>query len=221
MLMEGRAIVEAGQLLVMLPLLRLHARKGAGEPVMVLPGFMADDRSTVLLRHFLQSIGYTVFPWGLGINRKPMAEYLPVLRTMATEIHNDTGHQLKMVGWSRGGILSRELARDCPDLVDRVVTIGSPVKGGIAASSIGRWVQRETGLTPAQMARLTEERYSTPIRVPVRAIFSRTDGVVAWRACVDDQTSDISHFQVEGSHIGLGTNAEVYRLLPRLLSNDE
>lgn len=220
MLMEGRAIAEAGQLMLALPLLRLQAIKGNGEPVMVLPGFMADDRSTTLLRDYLHSIGYRVYPWDLGVNRRPMVDYLPVLRDRAAAIKTETGHRLRMVGWSRGGMLSRELARDFPELVQRVVTIGSPVKGGVSASSVGRWVQQQTGLTPAQMANLMAQRYQNPIQVPVRAMYSRTDGVVAWKACIDDQTEDIEHHEIRGSHVGMGSNVEVFRLLPRLLDEN-
>ena len=216
-LLEGRVIAETGSLMLAMPLLRLDAKRGSGEPVIVLPGFMAGDRSTGILRNFLKQIGYTALPWGLGINRRPMLALLPPLQNLISDVARQSGQKVRLVGWSRGGIIARELARDNPGQIDRVVTIGSPVKGGIAASAIGRWVQRETGLTPQQMSRLTEERSRTPIKVPVRAIYSRSDGIVAWRACIDDQTGDIEHYEVVGSHIGLGSNPEVFRLLPRLL----
>lgn len=216
-LLEGRVIAEAGGLMLALPLLRLNARKGRGEPVIVLPGFMADDRSTRILRNYLNQIGYQAIPWGLGTNRGPMLSMLPTLQNLISDVASQTGHKVRLVGWSRGGMISRELARDNPGQIDRVITIGSPVRGGIGASAIGRWVQHETGLTPQQMSRLTEERSRLPIRVPVRAIYSKSDGVVAWKACVDDETEGIEHFEVIGSHVGLGSNVEVFRLLPRLL----
>ena len=216
-LLEGRVIAEAGALLLAMPLLRLHAEKGSGEPVIVLPGFMADDRSTRLLRHFLNHIGYDAKPWGLGMNRLPMMKLLPDLRQLVQSLADESGQKVRLVGWSRGGILSRELARDYPELIERVITIGSPVKGGVAASAIGRWVQQETGMTPQQMAAFAETRNHKPINVPVRAIFSRSDGVVSWKACIDDVTDDIEHFEVISSHVGLGSNVEVFRLLPGLM----
>lgn len=219
-LMEGRVVAEAGGLMLALPLLRLNARKGRGEPVIVLPGFMADDRSTRILRNYLTQIGYQAIPWGLGANRRPMLSMLPTLQNLISDVATQTGHKVRLVGWSRGGMISRELARDNPGQIDRVVTIGSPVRGGIAASAIGRWVQHETGLTSQQMSRLTEERSRVPIRVPVRAIYSKSDGVVSWKACIDDETADIEHFEVIGSHVGLGSNVEVFRLLPRLLREE-
>ena len=219
MMLESRVVAETGYLLLTLPQLRLQAKRGKGEPVMVLPGFMADDRSTSLLRGFLKNIGYHTYPWQLGVNRRPMLEILPVLREMMEKITTGSNQKIRLIGWSRGGILSRELARDCPDLVEKVITIGSPVKGGIAASSIGKWVQRETGLSPPrQMATIIQQRDRSPISVPVRAIYSKTDGVVAWQACIDDVTEDVKHYEVVSSHMGMGSNVEVFRLIPRLLS---
>ena len=86
-----------------------------------------------------------------------------------------------------------------------------------AVSSIGRWVQRETGLSRAQMSKLMLERNRHAIRIPVRAIFSRSDGIVAWQACIDETTPDIEHHEVHCSHAGMGSSAEVFRLLPGLL----
>jgi len=216
-LLEGRVVAETGRLLLTLPLLRLHAPRGHGEPVMVLPGFMADDRSTTLLRDFLKAIGYSVYPWKLGINRKPMMALLPELHKIVADLAAEGGQKVRLVGWSRGGMLAREIARDHPHLVEKVITIGSPVKGGTTASSIGKLVQQTTGMTPMQMASIFEQRRRTPIKVPVRAIYSKTDGVVAWKACIDEDTADIEHYEVAGSHVGLGSNVEVFQLVPTLL----
>lgn len=68
------------------------------------------------------------------------------------------------------------------------------------------------------MATITQQRDRSPISVPVRAIYSKTDGVVAWQACIDDVTEDVKHYEVVSSHMGMGSNVEVFRLIPRLLS---
>ena len=71
--LEGRFVAEAGALVAMLPILRLQAPRGRG-PVMVLPGFLADDTSTILLRRFVGSLGYRTRGWGLGASRGRMQE---------------------------------------------------------------------------------------------------------------------------------------------------
>ena len=109
-------------------------------------------------------------------------------------------------------------ARDRPDLVRSVVTLGSPVRGGLDATSIGKLVVADTGVTPEAVKRILRERQRTPIEVPITAIYSKTDGVVAWRACMDETSPNIVHFEVRGSHSGLGFNAEVYQLVAKALA---
>ena len=219
-MLEGRAGAEAARLMLVMPILRLQAKKGNGEPVIVLPGFMADDNSTIVLRHFLNGIGYKSHAWGLGVNRKRMLDFLPQITKKAYELKEDTGLKVRLVGWSRGGILSREVARGYPDLIDRVITIGSPIKGGVSASSIGAMVKRETGLSSKQLSQLLMQRQKSPIRAPIRAIYSKLDGIVAWKACIDEVSPDVQHFEIRGTHVGMGTNAEVFRLLADLLAED-
>lgn len=219
-MLEGRAAWEAGGLLLALPVLRLQARRGKGEPVMVLPGFMADDTSTVILRQFLRSIGYEVHPWSGGFNRGRMLDHVPPTIDRIAKIRAEAGQAVRLVGWSRGGIIAREVARDRPDLVERVVTIGTPVKGGMSVSSIADWVRQETGLDPDQVNNLLRERQRTPISVPIRALYSRSDGIVAWRACIDEVSPDVQHIAIRGSHTGMGMSAEVFRLVPRILNED-
>jgi pimeloyl-ACP methyl ester carboxylesterase len=217
-MLEGRAAAEFAQLLLQLPLLRLRARRGKGQPILVLPGFMADDASTFILRQFLNNIGYKAYPWELGTNRRRLLDFLPAIQARLEALHTSHGQPVILLGWSRGGILARELARDNPQLVRQVITIGSPVKGGVTASSIGSLVRRETGLTSEAMQNTLRERQRRPITVPIKSIYSKLDGVVAWRACIDDVSPNVAHFEIRGTHIGMGTNIQVYQLLSKLLA---
>ena len=217
MMLEGRVGLEASLLMLQLPLLRMQVKRGQG-PVMVLPGFMADDSSTWLLRRFLSSLGYSVSAWGMGLNRGAMMQYLPPLIEKLEGISEHADELPSLVGWSRGGTLSREIARDRPDLIKNVVTMGSPVRGGVNASSIGRLVMAQSGLTADQINRMLRERQQRPINTPITAIYSKTDGVVSWQACVDDLNPSVTHHVVEGSHAGLGFNADVYRLVAKSLA---
>ena len=76
----------------------------------------------------------------------------------------------------------------------------------------------DTGLTPESVKRLLRERQRTPIKVPITAIYSKTDGVVAWQACVDELSPNIVHHVVNGSHSGLGFNSKVYELVAKALA---
>lgn len=204
--LEGRFGLEAAQLFMQLPGLRRRVPGGAGG-VLVLPGFMADDNSTWLMRRFLNSLGYTAQGWGLGVNRGKMMGFLPLV-TERLEIHDEPQH---IVGWSRGGVIAREVARDRPELVRSIVTMGSPVQGGLDATSIGNWVERETGVTPSEVQEMLRERQHRKIQVPITAVYSKTDGVVSWQACVDEMNDHVSHKEVNASHVGMGSNAAVFR----------
>jgi pimeloyl-ACP methyl ester carboxylesterase len=217
MLLEARLAGEASALMLQLPILRLLEPSGTG-PVMVLPGFMADDNLTWLLRRFLEGQGYRVYPWALGVNRGPMMQYLPKILESLERICDQHGSAPSLVGWSRGGVLAREAARDCPQLVRSIVTLGSPVRGGVHGTSIGRWVTRQTGMTPEQIRQILRERQQRLIAKPITAIYSKTDGVVSWQACIDDLNPQVTHVEVPSSHVGLVVNAAVYRQIARALA---
>jgi len=215
--LEARAGAEFAALALLLPLLRLRAPRGNDRPVMVLPGFMADDNSTWVLRRFLSDIGYSVTGWSLGRNTGPGQPLIDRLVQRAEALKRGHDQKVNLVGWSRGGMLAREIARARPELVRQVITLGSPVRGGPGSTSIGRLMQASTGLTEAQMLALLRRRERTPIRVPITALYSKTDGVVAWRAAIDDSSADVEHIEVASSHVGFGVNAQVFRIVAERL----
>ncbi len=213
--MEGRASLELAQLMWSLPLLRMRVPRGDG-PVLVIPGFMNDDTVTWPLRQFLNSIGYSTHPWQLGLSRSSMLTYLQPLIERVERL--GSGEPMALLGYSRGGVLAREIARERPDLVSGVITVGSPVQGGPQATQIGAFVARQTGISLEVMRQLQRERARVPIRVPVYSLYSKTDGIVAWRACIDDTTAGAQHIVVQGSHAGLMFNTGVYEHVAKSLS---
>jgi len=216
-LLEGRAPMELSALMLRLPLLRRAVPRGNGDPVVVLPGFLANDASTWLLRRFLTDIGYDARPWGLGRNVGPGGPHIAAMIELVGQLHREHGRGVNLVGWSRGGIVAREVARVCGDHVRQVITLGTPVTGGPGASSIGRLVTTSLGLNAQDLRKLQQSRERTPIRVPITALYSKSDGVVAWRAAIDERNPDVEHIEVQGSHVGLGANADVYRIVAERL----
>ena len=215
--LEARAGVEFAALMLMLPLLRMSAPRGNDRPVIVLPGFMADDNSTWVLRRFLGDIGYSVTGWEMGRNTGPGQPLIEQLIHRAETLHRGHDQKVNLVGWSRGGSIAREIARARPDLIRQVITLGSPVRGGPSSTSIGRLLQSSTGLTEAEILALMRRRERTPIKTPITALYSKTDGVVAWRAAIDETSPDVEHIEVSSSHVGLGVNAQVFRIVAERL----
>ena len=99
-----------------------------------------------------------------------------------------------------------------------MITVGSPVRGGPQATQIGAFVARQTGISLDVMRQLQRERARVTIRVPVCSLYSKTDGIVAWRACIDDTTPGAEHVEVQGSHAGLMFNTGVYEHVAKSLS---
>jgi pimeloyl-ACP methyl ester carboxylesterase len=132
-------------------------------------------------------------------------------------VAEETGRPLRLVGWSLGGYLVREVARERPDLVAQVVTLGAPVVGGPKYTASAPMYRRK-GYDLDRIEADVDAREETPIRVPVDAVFSRSDGVVAWRACVDRRNPTVRHHEIDTSHLGLVASPASFRLLARLLA---
>ncbi len=215
-LREFAAPVEFAELFLRLPKLA-SAPRGDGEPVLVLPGFGGGDGSTALLRRYLRYLGYSVDGWGLGTNRGNVQQLLDQLLSLVAESAADGGQAVRLVGWSLGGYLAREVARDLPDCVDRVVTLGSPVVGG-PRYTLTAPIYRLGGTNFDAIEAAIREREKVALRVPVRAIYSRRDGIVSWEACIDRVSDCVEHVEVDASHIGMGVNPRVLDLVADALA---
>jgi pimeloyl-ACP methyl ester carboxylesterase len=214
---EGLTPFEFPRLFAASPALAREAR-GSGEPVLVLPGLGASNSSTVLLRGYLSWLGYSVQGWNLGRNRGNVADMLPWVADQIRSLHAQTGSKVHVVGWSLGGVLAREAARDYPETVHQVITMGSPLVGGPKYTSMGALYKRR-GVNMDAIEATIAARESTPIGVPVTSIYSKRDGIVGWQASIDKHTADIEHIEVGATHLGLGISPDVFKILARKLAN--
>lgn len=191
---------------------------GDGAPVMVVPGFLTGDGATLVLRRFLGALGHRTHGWGAGFNDGRLARTLPLAEARVEELAAASGRRVKLVGWSLGGVISRELARRHPTLVDRVVTMGTPVRGGPKYTS-ARPIYERRGVDVDEVERQIAARNRVPIEVPITAIYSRNDAVVSWTACLDpNPDNDVEHIEVDAFHCELGFDPEVLRIVARRLS---
>jgi pimeloyl-ACP methyl ester carboxylesterase len=206
-LLEFRALGERAQMSTLLPLLR-RLPAGDGHPVLVLPGFSASDRSTDPLRNLLRRLGYRTYGWGLGVNVGPTPRILDGLVRKLDRAYRRRDEAVSIVGWSLGGIYARELARARPDMVRQVVTLGSPIQMIEADSSSAQpmWEAMSKYHSPG-FRRAMRDVHRPPLTIPNTSIYSRTDGVVSWQACLVERTSTSENVRVYGSHCGLGFNA--------------
>lgn len=237
LLLETRAAIDFARMLG--PLAWASARRKAScadTLTIVIPGFGSSDRYTLPLRRYLKHQGYAAEGWGLGTNLggtdlpheladlserwnlSPREDYrgeagVPYLvdrvYERVLERHQQTGKRVSLIGWSLGGVLAREVARDLPDIVDRVITMGTPVSGGpkyTAAAPLflsqGQdldWIENEINL-----------RAQRPIRQPITIIFSKTDGIVGWEAAQDHHNPRVKHIEIDAAHLGMGFKPEIW-----------
>lgn len=187
------------------------APRGDGHGVLVLPGFMTTDAATWPLRDVLRRLGHEVRPWGLGRNLGPTSRIVWGAARRLEDLHAHTAQRVTIVGISLGGVLARDLARDRPELVRQVITLGSPF--ALPANSGHRNLTHAAPLYRAVEpwhARPSSRRPggATPITLPVpsTAVYTRTDGIVPWVSCLQPSGPGSESVEVWGSHCGLGHN---------------
>lgn len=211
-----RAGLEASTLPLSLPLLMAQAPKGDGHLVLVIPGFLASDRSTAVLRRFVDKLGYETLPWNLGSNNGGQAQHEELIQNFE-ELVAQTDKPISIIGQSLGGVYARELARLQPDAVRMVITLGSPF-GSLTTNTshpfLTRIFKMMSGMTPenAQKQRLTADPKIAP-PVPCTAVYSKTDGVVPWESCIEYVDQKNENVEVVGSHIGMGFHPHVLHVI--------
>lgn len=196
---------------------------GDGHPVVVFPGLGGAPFTTAALRRHLTEAGFDAHDWGLGVNTGPDGAFdawLAGLVRQVRELHRRTGRKVSLVGWSLGGIYAREIAKACPGSVRQVVTLGTPfasMSGATHAETLYRLLNGDTSqLTPAMQARLRE---CPP--VPTTAIYSKSDGVVCWRGCMEQPTRHAESIEVGASHLGMVSHPDVLRIVAARLAQPE
>ena len=206
---------------------------GDGSPVVLVPGFLTTDAYLVEMYFWLRRIGYNPYVSGIGVNAGCIDKLVDRLQQTVEKVHADTGRPVRIVGHSLGGFLARKLALRRPDLVSQIISLGSPIQA-LEAHPALMAAARVIRSTAVHRQRLNEEdgpasAYvsdcdcvaehcvpSPPASVRRAALYSRDDGVIDWRNCMEPEPD--LNFEVGGTHVGLVFNPRVYRLLAELLA---
>jgi hypothetical protein len=194
---------------------RLFGRVGErgpadGPPLMVIPAFLATDRSTLGLQRALAKAGYRVSGWGLGLNLGARDDTLD--RIAAQIERHGRGRPVTLVGWSLGGIFAREAAKRRSELVDKVVTLGAPFSGDPRANNAWRLYELIAG-HPVD-APPTDVRPAEKPPVPTLALWSRSDGVVAPGCARGGEGESDCQVELDCSHMGFAVSSRAY---PRIV----
>jgi pimeloyl-ACP methyl ester carboxylesterase len=227
---EGRFALERGALLRDAVWRGEGLTRGHGEPVMLIAGFMAGDLSLAAMARWLRRLGYRPVRAGLRANVDCTEETLQRLERELEQAVARHGSSAWIVGHSRGGTMARVLAVRRPDLVTGIVCLGSPLQDQFEVHPLVRAQVRAVAMLGTlgvpglfrhrcrdECCAEAHEQLAGPFPddVAFTSIFSRSDGVVGWRACLDPAAQAI---EVDASHCGMAVNREVYRELAGALS---
>lgn len=200
------------------------------EPVVLVPGFMAGDSSLLLMSRHLRKLGYRTYRSTMHANVGCTQEASYALERRIEAIAIKRERRVTVVGHSLGGLLARGIAVRRPDLVEGIVTMGSPLLAPGAIHSVLAFdlsvviALRRAGLggmmgeecTSGDCARLSWEQSRDELdpSVAFTSIFSRRDGVIDWRGCLDPAAETV---EVRTSHLGMAVDPVVFDVVARTL----
>ena len=206
---------------------------GDGRPVLLVPGYLAGDGSLGVMTKWLRGQGYRTRRAGIRANVDCSAAVCDGLEERLERMADITGQRVSIIGQSRGGIIARALAVRRPDLVAGIVTLGSPVKGmlhvhPLVLGSVGVMASLGALRVPhvftwsclrGECCRMFRDALMQPFPEDVRyvGVYSKRDGVVNWRACLDPEAEE--HVEVSSSHCGMAVNSGVYRIVADTLAD--
>jgi pimeloyl-ACP methyl ester carboxylesterase len=204
--------------------------RGDGSAVVVVPGFLATDFYLQELYYWLMRVGYRPYLSKIGRNADCIDRLVRRLSETVEKAHAETGGKVHIIGHSLGGILARAVAVLKPDIVASVITMGSPFRGirshpfvlqmsnyvreRIKVEGRNKYPQCFGGECTCDAYKSLQGHF--PHHIPQSAIYTKTDGIVDWRACISHDPKN--NFEVVSTHGGLAFNPFTYRTIGKLLS---
>ena len=161
------------------------------------------------LRAYLRAIGHRTHGWGVGRHGKDVEASVEQFTPTLERIAADADHRPVLVGWSLGGIVARETAREHQDLVAAVISFGAPIGGPRHTNAARVYDEAELCAIEALIA----QRRIDPLTMPVTSIYGRRDGIVDWLSCVDRETPGAENIEVTSTHVGYGIDPDVWQII--------
>src|SRR5918994_312382 len=205
---------------------------GEGRPVLLIPGFMAGDGSLATMTKWLRANGYWTARTGIRANVGCSQHACERIEERLEALADRAGQPVAIVGQSRGGVLGRVVASRRPDLVSGIITLGAPTVGMLRVHplvllQVGVVGALGTGRVPGlfRMSCLRGACCSSfredltggfPADVGYVCVYSRSDGIVDWRACLDGAAGE--HVEIDASHCGMALSRDAYRVVARALA---
>jgi triacylglycerol lipase len=200
-----------------------HAGADNRKVIMLIPGFMAGDVTLAPMASFCRWLGHRVVFGGIWSNSECPRETMRKLNSRLVLTYEKFEQPIVVIGQSLGGIYAREVARENPEMAERVISLGSPIRRprqacNYAVEAVARSIAALRGKAEGCLSEsckcgliLSDD---SPGAVPTTHVYSRTDGVVHWQSCIDvSGAPSVENVEVMGSHVGMAVSADVYRVI--------
>ncbi|HTY56576.1 MAG TPA: alpha/beta hydrolase [Candidatus Binataceae bacterium] len=195
-------------------------RTESPQTILLIPGFMAGDVSLYPLAHRLRGEGHKVRFAGITANVACSRKQMARLESVVQETAREAGIPVVVVGHSLGGIYARALARRLPDLIAHTFLLGSPIRGPLHTTNpivkmlfIATRRTHDDGTTCiGELSSLCGIHLQDPPRVPSTLIYSKSDGVVQWPACIEF-AAHVEAVEVKSTHCGIPYNLDTLRII--------
>ena len=189
------------------------------QTLLVIPGFGASDFHTRPLRRALKRLKHQVYGWELGLNTGMNSRVRKRLINLIQALHKEHGKKVHLIGWSLGGVFVRELARDLPEHVEGVFTLGSPFNITPEANNMLPLFKLMNRGKPVKLDIEAFLRRAEPPPVQCTAIYSKSDGIVAWQTACESPADNTENVEVRGSHFGMICNPQVVKAIAERLAS--
>jgi pimeloyl-ACP methyl ester carboxylesterase len=209
----------------------IDVEDGGGQPVLLIPGFLAGDDSLRLMTQWLRRTGHHTRKAGIRSNVDCSAVSAERLAERLECLADTTGQRVAIIGQSRGGNMAKVLAVRHPELVSGIVTLGSPQLNPFdvhplvrmqvyAVGTLGTLGVRGLFKHSCKVGKCCEtfwEDLAGPMAdgVGYLSVYSKSDGIVRWRACLDPCAE---HLEIDASHVGMAVAPRAYRAIAQALT---
>jgi predicted esterase YcpF (UPF0227 family) len=229
-----RAGLETARLLFSLNRLIREAPRGDGRPVLTIPGYGGGDGSMFFLRYLLDKLGYESYALDLGTNFESAAERIKRIEDavafrekMVTQviqriehIHRETQQPVDLIGWSLGGLYAFDVSQSIPDKIRQAITLAAPFGDprGTSTFNFFRTLNRSTvPIEEQDFALWLNKRELKTDQVPIKVIYSQTDGIVSPQIARLDEHPAVEHIEVDASHASFTVNVKTLEHITHLL----
>ncbi len=192
---------------------------GKSNPILLVPGYKAGNFSMEVIKKFLIHNNFNAIHWSEDYNNGHVEVMLEKLKSDILLYQDKFHSKIHLVGWSLGGYLSREAARELPDSVQSVITLATPIHGG-PKYTIAAKEYIKNGFDIDQIEATVTERNLNPIPVPITSIYTKNDSIIDWKSSIDPHLSEEDHFEVSTTHLGVIWSPDVFHIVSNRLKKN-